>query len=113
MPCVAGELVTITQGLYGQVTYLSDVGSRIPAPVSDSLIQVFDRPVQQGGVVVAQGVSDGMGAFQIELSVGTYALCAETCPIFELQFDELVHADLRTGFDHIWTLEKPGYCSAN
>ena len=108
--CVAGERVTIAQGLYGQVTYLSDVGSRTPRPVSGEAIEVLDRPQ---GSVVTNGVSDSVGAFQIELPVGSHALCVDNiCITFDIQVDELVRADFRTGFDTFWTLEQPSYCSS-
>jgi hypothetical protein len=71
--CVAGERVTIAQGLYGQVTYFNDVGpTRIP--VAGQVIEVLDQPLPQGSVV-ASGSSDEVGAFQIELPVGVYSVC--------------------------------------
>lgn len=107
--------VTISQGLYGRVTYQTDVSpdSNPPEPVSGELLSIADAP---GGNLVASGSSDGDGVFQIELDPGSYAACygavsAFSCEAFEITSSRLTRLDLHKGMGTYWREEDRSSCA--
>lgn len=109
------QSVGISHGLYGRVTYQTDVSpaSNPPEPVSGELISVADAP---GGNVVASGSSDSDGVFQIELDAGSYAACyaavaAFSCEVFEITSNRLVRLDLHKGMGTYWSDEDRSSCA--
>ncbi|HEY5922745.1 MAG TPA: hypothetical protein VIV11_13790 [Kofleriaceae bacterium] len=97
--CVEDQ-VAITQGLYGLVTYQTDVNpdENGPQPVVSEPIDVLDAPF---GTVIAQGASNTRGVYEVSLAIGSYVLCSPQprhCVAFSIAHEELVRADLRKGF---------------
>jgi len=109
--CVESE-VTITQGLYGRVTYTTDVGTNPqPQPTPNKPVQVLDGP---NGSAVANATTDQAGVYQVALDVGNYALCysVDNCVSFSVAANELVRADLPTCFcDNAWLLVQRSSCA--
>jgi hypothetical protein len=94
------QRVTIAEGLYGFVTYQTDVSpqSNPPRPVAGEGISVLDAP---NGNVVTSTTSDDAGVFQVDLDAGSYALCSlpsAPCVTFTIANGQLVRADLEKGF---------------
>ena len=100
---VCGD-VSISQGIYGRVTYQSDVGNPPPVIVANESIQVLDMGNDRH--IVATAVSNANGTFQLDLASGTYVLCASPgVPCVEpVVSDGLVRADLHKGFLSYWDL---------
>jgi hypothetical protein len=112
--CVEQD-VTISQGLYGRVTYHSDVSPNTGSskPVSGQVVNVADAP---GGNVVATGTSDADGVFQIELDPGSYAACyagiaAYSCKTFDVQLKRRTRFDLHQSFGAYWSEEASSDCA--
>jgi len=92
------ERRAITQGVYGLVTYQSDVSLQTnpPTPVAGELIEILDKPA---GAAVARTSSDESGVLQAELPADAYALCGTSrCITFEVPAGRRVRGDLRSGF---------------
>lgn len=83
--------VTIEQGLFGVVSYTSDVGDRGPEPSGAVRVEVMD-PL---GGLAGTATSDDHGFFEIALSVGDYQLCAapERCTDFTVEEQAHVRVD--------------------
>jgi hypothetical protein len=109
--CVESE-VTVTQGLYGRVTYTTDVGENPqPQPVPNMAVQVFDGP---NGSAVANAITDEAGVYQVSLDVGSYALCYATnnCASFSIAANDLVRADLPSCFcENAWLVVERSSCA--
>lgn len=96
--CVEQE-VSITQGLYGRITYQSDVGRMGPEPRVER-VEVLDMP--DSTTVVAATTSNADGIFEVELTRGDFALCGtpnEPCVTFSVSpTAPLVRVDLLMSF---------------
>lgn len=108
------EHVTISQGVYGRVTYQTDVSPQTnpPTPVANEPIAIMDAP---NGTTIATSASNALGVFQSALSEGTYALCYPSAPCitFTIGVDQIVRADLLKGFGTAWVATPPASCAGN
>jgi hypothetical protein len=97
--------VGITQGVFGHVMYISDVGEMKPTPVANERIEVLDAP---RGNLVANTTSNADGAFELALDTGSYALCPpepSECVTFSVASGQRVRAELTKTFLSKWTIE--------
>lgn len=111
--CVEND-VTITQGVYGLVTYTPDTGLNPqpqPQPQPSYVVHVLDMP---NGVEVASATTQHAGVFQATLPVGSYAICfgTDNCVSFSIAENALVRADLASCFcENAWLLVRPSTCA--
>lgn len=112
--CVEARL-DISQGLYGRVTYQTDVSpdTNPPVPVGDEPIDVLDGPM---GSIVASTTSGSDGVFQVALDVGGYALCGPAspptlCVTFTVTSGTRVREDLYKGFGTAWQATPRSDCA--
>lgn len=99
--CEVEQNVTIRQGVYGRVTYQSDVGNAGERPVAGEVVPIFDA----NGAAVASATTDADGVFQVELDAGSYFICRDGlvmrepyCKPFEVTAGRCVRFDLYTAF---------------
>ena len=111
--CLESKL-TISAGVYGRVTYQTDVAPRKngPEPVEGQLILVTAASDHS---LVAMTNSDSDGIFQVELDRAKYELCYSSgevsCTSFETELAHRVHIDLHTGLGTYWTIEESSDCA--
>ncbi len=111
--CVEQE-IHIPRGLYGHVTYATDVSSQTnpPVPRGNVAISVLDMP---DGTIVATTASNSDGVFEIALADGNYALCEDVelpCVSFSISNAmPLMRADLHLGFGSYWLAASHSDCA--
>jgi len=107
--------VSISEGVYGRVTYQTDVSpdSNPPEPVAGETILVADSP---GGAVVTSGTSEDDGVYQLEVGPGSYSVCYANAALACEGFDvttatPLIRVDLHKGQGTYWSREPRSDCS--
>lgn len=66
--------ITITQGLYGQLTFVSDAGHVPPRVYPDTSATVYAAGTT---TLVAGTTSDANGIYQLQLAAGSYTACTQ------------------------------------
>jgi hypothetical protein len=94
--CVTPE-PTIAQGIYGFVTYRSDVGHASPHPSPGKRVAVLD-----GELVIAETRSDVEGLYQLALEPGAFVAENDTrydrSDPFTIAAGDLIRVDVYTEF---------------
>ncbi len=97
--CVEKE-VSIGHGLYGRITYQSDVGPPTTEPQAGAMFGIQATPTSSA--IVASATSNADGVFEVELPDGDFALCStpnDPCVTFSISASAaLVRADLLMSF---------------
>lgn len=100
--------VSIAEGVYGQVSYVDDVGSTSESVIEDFEIHVFTMPFKSSDFGTSTPListsSNSVGFYEIPLQVSTYCICTDSgrCAGVNLEDKSLIRIDYEMSVGPGW-----------
>jgi hypothetical protein len=101
------DLVTIDQGVYGQITSVSDVGPSAADYLPGFTVEVYVVPVgtERGTPVASTASEASRGFYKVSLSAGDHLVCTASgsCVVVTLAAGEVLRLDYESGPGPGWS----------